>query len=182
MIIGITGPAGAGKDTSADYIADRFSIFHVSGGDILRDMLTDAGLEPKKAALGPFGVFVRHMYGADEIAKRVVKKAEGKSNVLYSGFRSQAEAEAVHARKGILLYIDAPSTLRHVRIGERARDGDEIDPKVLDALDAQESTPGAIENENLPAVKAIADKVIMNDGTLEDLHAKLDEFCRSLLL
>ncbi len=182
MIIGITGPAGSGKDTSAHHIADHFNIFHVSGGDILREMLTDTGLEPKKAALGPFGVFVRQMYGADEIARRVLKKSEGHEHVLYSGFRSQAEAEAVHAHGGVIVYIDAPSTLRHVRIGERAREGDDVDKKSLDALDAQESTPGAIENENLAAVKAIADTIIMNDGSIEDLYAKLDEYCQSLLV
>ncbi len=182
MIIGITGPAGAGKDTSANYIADHLNILHVSGGDILRDMLTRAGLEPKKAAIGSFGVYVRAFYGADEIPRRVLEKAKGHEHVIYSGFRSPSEAQAVKERGGTILYIDAPDTVRHTRIVERKREGDVVQKAILVSLDKQESNAGDILNEDLGGVKTIANEIIVNDGTLEDLHAKLDKFCASLLL
>lgn len=182
MIIGITGPAGAGKDTSANYIADSLSVLHVSGGDILRDMLKRADLEPKKAALGSFGVFVRAFYGADEIPRRVLEIADGQDHVIYSGFRSPSEAEAVKARGGIVVYIDAEDTLRHTRISDRGREGDVVQKAILVSLDKQENNAGDILNEDLASVKAMADEVIVNNGTLEDLHAKLDKFCVSLLL
>lgn len=182
MIIGITGPAGSGKDTSAHYLAEHLGILHISGGDVLREMLTKAGLEPKKAALGPFGVFLRALYGPDEVARRVLEKAGNAESVVYSGFRSIAEAEAVKKQGGVVLYIDAGDSARHERIIERQRDGDVIDKALLVALDKQEGSADDILNENLADVKKVADHIILNDGTLEELYAKLDDFCESHLV
>lgn len=179
MIIGITGPAGSGKDTSAHHIAEHLSIPHVSGGDILREMLTKAGLEPKKSVLGSFGVFLRASYGPDAVARRSLDKASDKG-VIYSGFRSVAEANAVKERGGVIIYIDASDDTRHDRILDRQRDGDVIDKALLVALDKQEGSADGVLNENLVDVKKIADVVIVNDGSLEDLYAKLDHYCDSL--
>lgn len=48
MIIGITGPIGAGKHTAAVYIEKTCGFVHVSGGDIIREMLRSLKLEPTK--------------------------------------------------------------------------------------------------------------------------------------
>ncbi|MDB5161691.1 MAG: hypothetical protein JWM52_199 [Candidatus Saccharibacteria bacterium] len=182
MIIGITGPAGSGKDTSAQYIVDHFNISHVSGGDILREMLSSIGLEPKKPAVVAFGAFIRHQYGGGEVARRAIEKGGEHQNVMYSGFRSPAEAEAVLSRSGKIIYIDAPTEVRYDRIAERARDGDPVTDESLKAQDQREFLTGAAENENLPAVKAMASIVIVNDGTLEDLYQKLSDYCQSILI
>ncbi len=63
MIIGITGPAGAGKDSAADYLAKKMDAPHISGGDLLRELLRGMGLDPKKSAIGDFGTFLRTHYG-----------------------------------------------------------------------------------------------------------------------
>jgi cytidylate kinase len=121
MVIGVTGPLGAGKDTAAEYIAGRIQGIHVSGGDVLRDMLATLGLEPKKSALGDFGTFLRTHYGKDSITNMIEKKAESATHLVASGFRSVVEAQEWQRRGGIVLYINASNSLRHDRIGARAR-------------------------------------------------------------
>ena len=175
MVIGVTGPLGAGKDTAADYIASSLGATHVSGGDILRDMLRNMGLEPKKSALGDFGTFLRTHYGGDVIPRLADANAKDAKYLVYSGFRSRVEALDRKAR-GVVLYIDAPLELRYARVENRQRDHDSAHLEDLKKLDHQEHRSTAPMAENLEAVKEIADVVIVNDGTLEQLHAKLDEF------
>ncbi len=42
MIIGITGLAGAGKDTAANYLATALNTKHISGGDIRLELNVSA--------------------------------------------------------------------------------------------------------------------------------------------
>ena len=181
MIIGITGPAGAGKDSAAAYISEKLSIPHISGGDIIREMLRGAGLEPTKTAVVNFGVYLRANYGLDAVARRAIEKADGNENFIYSGFRSIPEAE-VAKNEGKLVYIDAPDELRYERIANRSRNGDALNVGAMKLNDAKEVGAKAIESENLEEVKLIADIIIINDGTVEEFHAKLDDLCASLNL
>lgn len=84
MIICVTGPAGVGKDTAAEYLARQFHAPHVSGGDMLRGMLRVAGLEPKKSAIGDFRTFVRDHYGADAILRMAIAKADSAGGIVSS--------------------------------------------------------------------------------------------------
>lgn len=176
MIIGITGPLGAGKDTAAEYLAEKLGGVHVSGGDVLRQMIIGLGLEPKKSALGDFGTFLRTHYGNDAITGMIERSAEGAAHLIASGFRSPAEAESWKARNATILYIDAPDTLRHTRVGERSRAHDTFTQDDLKKLDQQEFASKAAMAENLTAVRDMADATLVNDGTLEELYVKLDEF------
>ena len=175
MIIGITGPAGSGKDTASNYIAQKVQGVHVSGGDILREMLSSVGLEPKKAALGDFGTFLRTHFGPDVIGDYAERKFPDAPYIIISGFRSPAEATGHQRKGGIVIYVDAPYTLRLDRIRSRGRAYDVMSEDSLKKLDAQEATSKDAMAENLDAVKQIADIVLINDGTTDELYAALDE-------
>ena len=176
MIIAITGPLGAGKDTAAEYLAQKMNGVHVSGGDVLREMLQSLGLEPKKAALGDFGTFLRTHYGQDAVTNQIQRKGESSVHLIASGFRSPVEAESWKQRGATILYISAPDTLRHTRVGMRGRDHDTFTQDDLKKLDQQEFASMAAMAENLTVVKDMADAIVENDGTIEGLYEKLDEF------
>lgn len=104
MIIILLGPPGAGKGTQAGAIAEKFSIPHISTGDIFRANLkegTPLGLEAKKymdsGSLVP-----------DELVVRLVgsrlDEADATGGALLDGFpRTVAQAEALSdylAKKG----------------------------------------------------------------------------------
>lgn len=182
MIIGVTGPLGAGKDTAADYIASKIGGLHVSGGDVLRDLLRDMGLEPKKSALGDFGTFLRTHFGANIITDMVEKRGEGYDHLVVSGFRSPVEAAERKRRGGIIVYIEAPDHIRHARIKSRQRAHDDIAKHRLASLDKQEHSSTSALAENLNEVRAMSDVIIVNAGSIEELQKKLDAFIEQFVV
>jgi dephospho-CoA kinase len=179
LIIGLTGPAGAGKDISAEYMAKKFGFENRSGGDILRSYIKKLDLSIDKPKIVAMGNFLRENYGVDFVASRAIGE-DDKKGVVYSGFRSPSEAKYVKSRGGYVVYIDAPTELRHQRILERARTDDARDKELLIKNDQQEYTATNDSGENLDKVKEVADYVIINDGDLEDLYKKLDDLAEEL--
>lgn len=90
------GPAGAGKGTQAEKIIDRYSVAHLSTGDMLRaarDAKTEIGLEADKYMSS--GQLVPDEVIIGIIAERL-KKDDCKKGYLLDGFpRTIAQAEAL---------------------------------------------------------------------------------------
>lgn len=116
MKIVLLGPPGAGKGTQAKSICNRFSIPHISTGDIFRkniSEMTPLGVEAKKSI--DKGLLV-----ADEITIQLVKERlkqdDCKSGYLLDGFpRTVIQAEALdefldkrNDRLNTALLIDVP--------------------------------------------------------------------------
>jgi dephospho-CoA kinase len=173
MYIGVCGPSGAGKDTFANLIAAEGDYVHVSGGDVLREMLVGLGLEPKKTALGPFGEFIRAQYGLEPLFRRVLEKAKGHDGVIISGIRSPAEAQLLKDQGGVIIYVDCPVQLRYERIIARSRENDVMSFEEFDQMDKREHSGAKDTDQNLTSIKRIADYTISNDGSPSDLTVKL---------
>lgn len=179
QIIGLTGPAGAGKDISAEYLSNKLGYQHSSGGDVIRGILKTMDLPVTKTAVVSMGKFLRENYGTDYIAIRAIGN-DDKAGVIYSGFRSTAEAKCVKDRGGYIVFIDAPTEVRHKRILERQRSDDTTDKSIMEAIDKRELEAKNGVGENLEKVREMADFVIVNDGDLSDLHKKLDAIVEKL--
>ncbi len=178
MIIAISGPTGSGKDTAADFIEKEFGFRHISGGNILRNMLERIGFEPKKEAVGDLGNLLRNNYGVDAIFKLVLEQAKS-VDIVNSGFRSPAEGHLIKDAGGFILYIDAIEAARHQRVLDRSRDGESVN--AVQAIEKKEAFSENKLNESLADVRAMADIIITNDGSIEDFHEKLRVAISSLL-
>lgn len=96
MRIILLGAPGAGKGTQAEYLSKRFSIPHISTGDILRENVkneTELGKKAKeymdKGLLVPDEIVI-------EIVKDRISKEDCKNGFLLDGFpRTIAQAEAL---------------------------------------------------------------------------------------
>ena len=174
MFIGVCGPSGAGKDTVANILAERLGYVHVSGGDILREMLGAAGLEPKKSAIGSFGVFIRENYGADYLFEKVLSKGKGAKGVIVSGIRTPDEATMVKTHGGRILFVEAESKARFDRIISRSRSSDTVSREDFDRLEVHEHSGVKGTEMNLHTVRGLADNIIVNDGTIEQLKERLN--------
>lgn len=92
----LLGAPGAGKGTQAEYLSKRFSIPHISTGDILRENVkneTELGKKAKeymdKGLLVPDEIVI-------EIVKDRLSKEDCKNGFLLDGFpRTIAQAEAL---------------------------------------------------------------------------------------
>lgn len=184
MIIGLTGKNASGKGEAANYLKEKGFIYY-SLSDVIREEATKRGLEHSRDVLIRLGNESREKYGPSYLAKQTNKKIkqQGKNknqNFVIDSIRSPFEAKELMKNKGfVLVGIDAPIELRFKRLLERNRLGD---AKTLDEFKQQEQRENlnSDTNQQIDATFGMADEVIMNDGTLEELYKKIDELLKDI--
>lgn len=130
MIIGITGVAGSGKDTVADYLASKYGFIKVSFASILKEMLAIAGLpEPSdrddkekpvkcfnftwREAAQTLGTEWGRALDENIWVKLTMAKLDLTKNYVISDVRFDNEAEVIAHYGGIIVQL----TGRYVELG-----------------------------------------------------------------
>ena len=172
-IIGLTGTNAAGKGEAAAFFRDRgFAFF--SQSDVIREELRRKGLEPTRDNLIREGNALRQRFGPDILARRVRERITGDS--IVDSIRNASEIEYWRAQEDfLLLAIDAPVELRYRRAVTRGRDESAGSLADFRAKEDQEKTRDRMAQQ-LETCMRMADYVILNDGTLEAFHQKLEVF------
>lgn len=174
MIIAITGTNAAGKDEAAQYLASK-GFAHFSLSDELREILRERKQEPSRENLIALGNELRKLHGNSYLTLRILQKAHGNPHIVISSVRNPDELEPVEDTDAFkLIAIDAPRELRYRRARSRGRIGAEVTLQEFIRMDAEEMS-GADTEQNLRRLIASAHIHIVNDGTLADLHRKLDD-------
>ena len=179
LVIGITGRNCAGKDTVAKALTARgFESYSLS--DVLREELRRRGDEITRPALIALGNELRAAEGPGVLARRVQALMKTDRVALVS-VRNPTEVETLRELPHfVLLGVDAPVAVRFARETSRGR---ESAPATLEAfmeLEERENTadPNA---QQLDATMALADHVLMNDGTLAAFEAEVADLLSTLL-
>ncbi len=177
MLIGLTGLYCSGKDTVADYLMSK-GYGHFSLSDMIREEAKVRGTEVTRENLINLGNELREKFGPGVLGERAIKKIDADKNFVISSIRNPHEVEELKKRKDfILLCIDAPFGVRFERI--KARNKPE-DKKIKTANDLkrceQQENHDNPSHQQLNRTVKLARIVIKNDGTLEQLHKKIDKF------
>jgi dephospho-CoA kinase len=171
--IGLTGTNCAGKgETAAFFISRGYRSRSLS--DVIRDSLRAEGLEESRDNLIRRGNDLRRQGGPDILARLVLDALEPPA--VIDSIRNRAEAAYLKSRPGFfLLAIDAPVALRFERSRRRGRDESARTLEDFARKEGEErgSHP---EAQQLDACIAMADALVINDGTITDLHRKLEAF------
>ena len=170
MLIGITGKAGAGKDTLGKYLCDEYRCLHYYFAKPLKEgakvmfALTDDQIANKEVPIEPWGMSPRKIYqllgtevgrGIDSAiwiknAEMFVKNNPGRT-VVITDCRFDNEAIFIHNRGGIVINI--------------VRDKEDI-------AENKHSSEGGLKADNI-------DLTIKNNGSIEDLYNKVSEYFSS---
>jgi len=136
------GPPGAGKGTQSEFLVDKYSLYHISTGDVFRSNIkggTELGLLAKsyidKGQLVPDEVTIGMLEG-------VVKSNPEAKGFIFDGFpRTQPQASAldqllISLGTGVsaMLALEVPEEELKVRLLERGKTSgraDDADPKVI---------------------------------------------------
>ena len=94
MIIGFSGPYGAGKGEAVDYLRER-SFYPLSLSDILRDELAKQGLSETRERMIEIGNALRAEHGPGVLAERLGEKFLSDRNYVIDSIRHPAEVEAL---------------------------------------------------------------------------------------
>lgn len=171
-LIGLTGPNGAGKGEAAEFLkAKGYDGFSLS--DVIRDKLREEGKTTSRDNMIEKGNALRRQFGPDILARLIMGKIRGKA--VIDSIRNVSEVEYLRGRGGfVLIAVDAPAETRFERARARGRDESvqTLDQFVRKEAAEKGEDAGA---QQLDKVMAMADIILTNDGSLEDLRRKLEE-------
>ncbi len=171
-LIGLTGTNAAGKGEVARYLESKgFAVFSLS--DVIREHLRKRGLAVTRDNLIAAGNSLRRRYGADILARRVLKKVRG--NAVIDSIRNSREVAFLRKQPGfVLAAVDAPVEIRFARAKRRGRQESVDTLEEFIAKEQQEMTGGRAGQQLRRCLDA-ADVKIVNDGTLARLRRRVDQ-------
>jgi dephospho-CoA kinase len=151
-------------------------------GDVVWQEVRRRGLEVNEANVAAIADKLRQGEGLGTIAKRCIPlikaSGEGKRAVVVDGIRGLAEVEEFRRAFGDnfhLLAIWASEHIRRSRVSSRTRADDATSLETFRGKDRRELGWG------LGEALALADFIIVNEGTLEELHEKADKLFKRLV-
>lgn len=179
MLIAIAGTLGAGKGTVVKRLK-KVGFAHYSSSTILKQMLVEQGLEQTRAKLSNLAneLMEKHEGGILFFSHELAQKNKDQNYILESLHRV-SEAEYIKKIGGIILGVDADINLRYQRAmlrQEGEKDNVTFEQFLADSEREEEGKIG--DGPNIRAVMKMSDHTIFNDGTLEELEAKIDEFLK----
>lgn len=171
--IGLTGTNGAGKGEVAAYLKEK-GFSYISLSDLIREELGKRREEITRDNLIKTGNQLRKKYGSDILARLALKKVKGKT--VIDSIRNPEEIKYLSQNRGFtLLAVDAPVELRYERAKKRGREESASTLQEFKEKETEEmATTG--KGQQLLNCMQLADFTIINDGSLQDLHQKLEGF------
>jgi len=180
MLIGLTGRNAAGKGEVAKYLRAR-SFYYYSLSDAIRDEIRSRGQQPTRELLIQVGNELRHRFGAAVLAERILQGIEDDKNYVIDSIRNPAEVDAFRRAKHFrLIRVEAPIEMRFQRTVARGRESDPMKFEKFVELENREAV-GDEASQNLAQVEQLADEILVNDGSLDQLYPKIDELVSRLL-
>lgn len=178
LIIGLTGSNASGKGEVAKRLVQAGFTYH-SLSDIVREEALASGLTTCRDDLIATGNRLRRENGPGILAERIIPRL-GVKDVVDS-IRNPSEVEVLRKVKGfVLLGIQADAEIRYERARNRHGRGDAVESlEEFLAKEAEENTTDP-DAQRLEATFALADHVIENNGTIEELSAAIEIVLKSL--
>ena len=186
MIIGLTGKNASGKGEAANYLKSKGFIYY-SLSDVIREEATKRGIEHSRENLINLGNELRERFKPNYLAQQINKKIkESRINFpdkfffVIDSIRNPFEAKELMKNKDfVLVGIDAPIELRFKRLLKRNRLGD---ANTLEDFKKQEERENlkSDTNQQLGKTFGMAVKIIVNDGSLNELHERIDRLMMEL--
>jgi dCMP deaminase len=182
MIVGLSGLNGSGKGEVLKYLEER-SFYPFSLSDVIRRHLDEQGLSETRDRMIDTGRAIRAEKGPGGLAEMLVEKIISDRNYVVDSIRHPAEVEVLRRRAPHfhLVWVDAPAAIRLERMNERGRAGDATTLEELQAQEGRELGSADPAAQQLLAVKDLADTTLVNDGSIAELHGKLQEVLEASL-
>ena len=181
MLIGLTGRNAAGKGEVAKHLQTK-SFYYYSLSDAIREELRARKQQVSRESLIQVGNELRQRFGPSVLADRIIELTQPDRNYVIDSIRNPAEVASLRkaCKEFKLIRVDAPLQTRFERTVARRRENDPITFEAFVALDNREAT-GDPNSQNLDEVERLADEVLVNDASLEELGPKIDGMVGRLL-
>jgi dCMP deaminase len=180
MIIGLTGKNGSGKGEVARFLAEGgYQYFSLS--DEVREELERRGEVITRDSLTVTANQLRSANGAGVLAERVLKKVDPTAHAVIDSIRNPFEVEMLRRRDGFhLISVEADPKIRFERISARGREKDPRDYEEFLEVEAREAQSDDPASQQLNRTGEMADAVVENNGTVEDLREQVRQVINAL--
>lgn len=176
MIIGIAGTLAAGKGEVVAYLKSK-GFKHYSSSAILKEILTQRGLPLTRDYMSPLADELMEKYPGGILSLSFERATQDQAtDFVLEALHRKSEADFVRSLGGKIIGVDADVEKRFQRTvarGDGAKDQVTHD-QFLTHVEHEDEGKGAT-GSHIREVLNTADAVIMNNGTLEDLHAEVDK-------
>lgn len=177
IIIGITGTLGAGKGTIVEYLIKEKGFAHYSVRAYLLELIRKEGLPENRDSMFNLANELRALHGPSYVTDQLYEQAvlAGKDCIIES-IRTPGEIESLRT-KGLfyLLAVDADPEVRYQRIVLRQTETDDVSRKIFFENEEREMSTTDPNKQNLRKCINMADYILMNNGSKEELDNQLDK-------
>lgn len=182
ILLGITGTIGAGKGTVVDYLVKEKGFAHYSARNFIVEEIVRRHLPVNRDSMTDVSNDLRATHGPAYIIEQLYRHAQdGGKNAIIESVREVAGAEFIKERGGFILAVDADRPVRYERITSRGSETDRVTFEEFVQQEEREMASGDPNKQNLLAVIEMADFYILNNGTLAQLHERVDDIVTSLI-
>ena len=183
-LIGITGTNGSGKGTVVDYLVMEKGFLHYSARDFITAEINRRGLVVDRTSMRLVANELRANYEPAYIVKQLFEQAvtDTCEKVVIESVRNIGEAGFLKAHDAILIAVDADQKLRYERVQSRRSATDQVDFETFVHHEEREMNPVGPHDMDIRGVMAMSDVTILNDGSLEELHAQLEKVLKKVVM
>lgn len=179
-ILAVVGMSGSGKSIVVDYLTEKGFPKVYFGGMILKEM-EKRGIERTAESEREFREMIRETEGNDWVVKQVIEEVHdlieaGQKRIVLDGVYSWTEYVALkHEFPGEITFLGVvvDKHLRHKRVSTRKE-------RPFNTEEIQERDRTEIENIEKGGPIAMADYYALNNGTVKDLHARIEEILQEI--
>jgi dCMP deaminase len=181
MLIGLTGRNAAGKGEVAKHLKTK-SFYYCSLSDAIRDEIRIRDQAITRERLIEVGNELRQHFGPGILAERILQRVESDKNYVIDSIRNPAEVAAFRkaTRNFKLLLVEAPLQVRFERSVARNRESDPMTFDDFVEIENREAA-GDATAQNMIQVERLADEVLVNDASIEELRPKVDALVGKLM-
>lgn len=176
VILGITGKNSSGKDTVAEMLKKK-GFLHISLSDMIRTEAKKRSVIDTRENLIALGNELRRQYGSGVLAQWAVDQMKDGKEYVITSFRNPGEVDVLQSRQNFLLIcVQASPETRWRYMQQRAFRQDNL--KTYEEFlrrEAEEAYSVDPVHQQVNAVMALADVVVYNDETLDELRTKVDK-------
>ncbi len=173
IILGLVGTLASGKGAVKQYLTEKYQAQGLKFSDVFRDVLNRIDVPTTRENLQKVSTALRSSFGEDLLSRVIVSDVQkiNSSIVIVDGIRRLSDIEFLKDMPNFfVIAVDADSKLRYERMKLRNENIGDNDKTYEDFLNDE----NAEADRQIPDVIKTADFIIENNGTLEDLHSKID--------
>eukprot|EP00039_Didymoeca_costata_P032776 m.39337 g.39337 ORF g.39337 m.39337 type:complete len:191 (+) comp9538_c0_seq2:45-617(+) len=184
LVIGLTGRNAAGKGAASEILKEQYGLKYLSCSQFIREYLAQESIEESRESLFHAGNKLRELYGAGALGHRAaarILESDPTQGFVVDSIRCGPEVEELKKIPEFRLFeLRANESVRYERLKSRARTGDSKTFEEFKENERRETTSSDPSKQQLHVVAQMADAVIQNDGTVEELQASLETEIKKL--